>query len=149
MFLTHSSATRLRALSELTTRFPDAATAIFNLPHFRVLSIENLGFGQRRILVGSTVEAGCPDCGVINAPRHSRRRQPIGDIPAAGPVEVIWFKHRYFCDESECPRRTFFEAYVEVPRRARSTRRLRDTFVSAVTDSGRAATEPAATHAIS
>ena len=64
-------------------------------------------------------------------------------------MEVIWSKHRYFCDESECPRGTFFEATVEVPRLARSTRRLRDMLVSAVIDSGRAATETAAAHGVS
>lgn len=136
-------------MTELTSRCPDAATAIFNLPDYRVLSTEILGFGQRRIVVESTVESGCPDCGVIGARRHSRRRQRIRDIPVAGPVEVIWSKHRYFCDESGCPRGTFFEATLEVPRRARSTRRLRDMLVSAVIDSGRAATEAAAAHGVS
>jgi transposase len=105
----------------LTSWCPDAATAIFNLPDYRVLSTEILGFGQRRILVEGTVESGCPDCGVVGARRHLRRLQRVRDIPVGGPVEVIWSKHRYFCDESECPRGTFFEATVEVPRRARST----------------------------
>ena len=47
------------------------------------------------------------------------------------------------------PPRTFFEATVEVPRRARSIRRLPDMLVSAVIDSGRAATEAAAAHGVS
>ena len=62
--------TGLRALTELTSRRPDAATAIFNLPDYRVLETEILGFGQRRIHVESTVESGCPDCGVIGTRRH-------------------------------------------------------------------------------
>jgi transposase len=136
-------------LTELTSRCADAATAIFNLPDYRVLETEILGFGQRRIHVESTVESGCPDCGVIGTRRHSRRRQRVRDIPVAGPVEVIWFKRRYFCDESECPRGTFFEATIEVPRLARSTGRLRSMLVSAVIDSGRAATETAAAHGVS
>lgn len=136
-------------MTELTSRCPDAATAIFNLPDYRVLSTEILGFGRRRILVESIVESGCPDCGVIGTRRHSRRRQRIRDIPVAGPVEVIWSKHRYFCDEAECPRRTFFESTLEVPRRARSTGRLRNMLVSAVIDSGRAATETAVAHGVS
>ena len=141
--------TGLRALTELTSRCADAATAIFNLPDYRVLETEILGFGQRRIHVESTVESGCPDCGVIGTRRQSRRRQRVRDIPVAGPVEVIWSKRRYFCDESECPRGTFFEATVEVPRLARSTRRLRKMLVSAVIDSGRAATETAAARGVS
>ena len=38
----------LRALIEPTSR-PDAATAIFNLPDYRVTGTEVLAFGQRRI----------------------------------------------------------------------------------------------------
>lgn len=136
-------------MTELTSRCPDAATAIFNLPDYRVLETEILGFGQRRIHVESTVESGCPDCGVIGTRRHSRRRQRVRDIPVAGPVEVIWSKRRYFCDETACPRGTFFEATVEVPRLARSIVRLRNMLVSAVIDSGRAATETAAAHGVS
>jgi hypothetical protein len=56
MFLTHSSMTGLRALAELTSRRPDAATAIFNLPDYRVLETKILGFGQRRIHVESSVD---------------------------------------------------------------------------------------------
>ncbi|WP_258190871.1 ISL3 family transposase [Arthrobacter sp. PAMC25284] len=136
-------------MTELTSRCPDAATAMFNLPDYLVLSTEILGFGQRRILVESIVESGCPDCGVIGTRRHSRRLQRVRDIPVAGPVEVIWSKRRFFCDESECPRKTFFEATPKVPRLARSTRRLRDMLVSAVIDSSRAATEAAAAHGVS
>ncbi|WP_426997340.1 transposase [Pseudarthrobacter sp. N5] len=136
-------------MTELSSRGPDAATAIFNLPDYRVLSTEIPGFGQRRILVESVVESGCPDCGVIGTRRHSRRLQGVRDIPVAGPVEVIWSKRRYFCDESECARRTFFEATVEVPRGARSTGRLRDQLVDAVIRSGRAFSETAAGFAVS
>jgi transposase len=141
--------TGLRALTELTSQRPDAGTAIFHLPDYRVPETEIPGFGQRRIHVEGTAESGCPDCGVIATRRHSRRRQRVRDIPVAGPVEVIWSKRRYFCDESECPRGTFFEATVVIPRLARSTRRLRNMLVSAVIDSGRAATEAAAAHGVS
>ncbi|MFE5836681.1 hypothetical protein [Arthrobacter sp. NPDC056493] len=52
---------------------------------------------------------------------HSRRSQWIRDIPVAGPVEVRWWKRRFFCDEYLCPRRTFAEETAQAPRRARST----------------------------
>ena len=136
-------------MTELTLPCLDAATAIFNLPDYRVLKAEILAFGQRRIHVESTVESGCPSCGVIGTRRHSRRRQRLRDIPVAGPVEVIWAKYRLFCDEELCARRTFAEATPQVPRRARSTRRLRDALVSAVINSGRAAAEAAAAHGVS
>ena len=117
-------------MTELTAARPDAATAIFNLPDYRVLNADILTFGQRRIHVETTIESGCPSCGVIGTRRHSRRKQRIRDIPLAGPVEILWSKRRFFCDESECPRQTFSESTAEVPRRARSTRRLQALRVS-------------------
>jgi transposase len=139
----------LRALIEPTSRRPDAATAIFNLPDYRVTDTEVLAFGQRRIFVEATAEAGCPSCGVISTRVHSRRPQRLRDIPVAGPVEVVWAKRRFFCGEYLCPRRTFAEETAQVPRRAQSTRRLRDALVSAVIGSGRAASEAASSFGVS
>ncbi|MGC0239636.1 hypothetical protein [Arthrobacter sp. SD76] len=65
---------------------PDAATAILNLPSTRVTGTEILGFGQRRVIVEATAEAGCPSCGVIRARVHSRRLLRLRDIPIAGPA---------------------------------------------------------------
>ena len=136
-------------MNELTLVHPDAATTIFNLDDYRVLQTQTLSSGQRRIHIESTVESGCPGCGVIGTRRHSGRQQRLRDIPVAGPVEVVWAKRRLFCDESLCPRKTFFEATIEVPARARTTSRLRSALVSAVIDSGRAATETATAHGVS
>lgn len=136
-------------MTELTLRRPDAATMIFNLDDYRVLETQILDYGQRRIHVESTVESGCPGCGVIGTRRHSRRRQRVRDIPVAGPVDVVWVKRRFFCDEPECPRKTFFESTTEVPARARSTRRLHSALVAAVVSSGRAASETATAHGVS
>jgi transposase len=88
----------LRALIEPTSLRADAATAIFNLPDYRVTNAEMLAFGQRRVRVEATTEAGCPSCGVISGRVHSRRPQRLRDIPVAGPVEVVWAKRRFFCD---------------------------------------------------
>ncbi|WP_315914420.1 ISL3 family transposase [Arthrobacter sp. lap29] len=141
--------TGLRALNELTLPHPDAATTIFNLKDYRVLETQNLAHGHRRIHIESTVESGCPGCGVIGTRRHSRRWQRVRNIPVAGPVEVLWRKRRYFCDETLCERKTFFETTLEVPVRARSTRRLHGALVDAVVSSGRAATETAIAHGVS
>ncbi|CAN7175159.1 transposase family protein [Pseudarthrobacter oxydans] len=74
-----------------------------------------LAFRQRRIRVVATAEAGCPSCGVISTRVHSRRPQRLRDIPVAGPVEVVWAKRRFFCDEHLCPRQTFTEETSQVP----------------------------------
>jgi transposase len=48
-----------------------------------------------------------------------------------------------------CPRLSFFESTAPLPRRARSTSRLRDQVVDAVINSGRAVPETAAAFAVS
>ena len=69
-----------------TSPRPDTATAIFNLPDYRVTDTEVLAFGQRRVSIETTALAGCPSCGVISTRVHSRRPQRLRDIPVAGPV---------------------------------------------------------------
>lgn len=127
----------------------DAASLSFNLPDYRVTGAVNLPDGGRRIEVESTDPPGCPDCGVIAERVHSRRRQRLRDIPLAGRVEVVWVKRRWFSDEALCARGSFAEWTGQVPRRARSTSRLRAALVAAVIDSGRAASETARAHSVS
>ena len=67
----------------------------------------------------------------------------------AGAVEVLWPKYRWHCEEPACPRLSFFESTAQIPRRARSTGRLRDHVVDAVISSGRAVSETAAAFAVS
>ena len=62
---------------------------------------------------------------------------------------LLWEKKRWFCDEYLCQRQSFCEATPQVPRRTRSTRRLRDTLLEAVIDSGCAVSETARSFGIS
>ncbi|WP_258190976.1 transposase family protein [Arthrobacter sp. PAMC25284] len=116
----------------------DAATSIFNLPDYRVISATVLDDGRRRVIVETDQPPGCPSCGVVATRRKERRFQRIRDIPVAGAVQVLWSKYRWHCEEPACPRLSFFESTAQVPRRARSTARLRDQVVDAVINSGRA-----------
>lgn len=134
---------------EPTSGQPCAATVIFNLPEYRVLTATVTALGVRRITVESTGVPGCPTCGVVSERVKDARHQRLRDVPVAGPAVVIWRKRRWFCDEPACPRGSFTEATNEVPRRARSTRRLLGTLVDAVIRSGRAALEAAAAHGVS
>ena len=127
----------------------DAASAIFNLPDYRVLSAVDADDGLRRVEVESTEAASCPVCGVLAARVHSRRRQRLRDLPVAGPVELVWVKRRWFCDQARCPRGTFSEVTDQVPAFARSTARLCRALVAAVVVSGRAASEVARAHGVS
>jgi len=127
----------------------DAASAIFNLPDYRVLSASDADDGVRRVEVESTDPPGCPVCGVLAVRVHSRRRQWLRDLPVAGPVELVWVKRRWFCDQARCPRGTFSEVTDQVPAFARSTARLCQALVAAVVVSGRAASEVARAHRVS
>ena len=127
----------------------DAATSIFNLPDYRVISASVLADGRRRVIVETDQPPGCPTCGVVASRRKERRLQRIRDIPVAGAVELLWSKYRWYCEERACPRLSFFEATIQVPRRARSTGRLRDHVVDAVIRSGRAVSETAAAFGVS
>jgi transposase len=127
----------------------DAASAIFNLPDYRVLSAVDAADGVRQVEVETTAPPGCPQCGVLAVRVHSRRRQRLRDLPVAGPVELVWAKRRWFCDEPRCPRRTFSEVTDQVPAYARSTARLAGALVAAVVVSGRAASEVARAHRVS
>jgi transposase len=134
---------------EPTGSLRDAASTIFNLPDYRVIDAVDLPGGQREVLVESTAPPGCPVCGVVAVRVHSRRRQRVRDVPIGGPVQVVWDKRRWFCEEAGCPRGTFAESTVQVPARARSTARLREALVAAVVVSGRAAAETARAFAVS
>ncbi|TAP38043.1 ISL3 family transposase [Arthrobacter sp. S39] len=136
-------------MTEPTGVASDAATSIFNLPDYRVISATVLDDGSRRIMIETDQPPGCPTCGVVATRRKERRVQRIRDIPVAGAVEVLWSKYRWHCEERACPRLSFFESTTQVPRRARSTGRLRDHVVDAVIRSGRAVSETAAAFSVS
>lgn len=127
----------------------DAATSIFNLPDYRVISATVLDDGRREVIVETDQPPGCPCCGVVASRREERRFQRIRDIPVAGVVEVLWSKYRWYCEEPACARLSFFESMTQVRRRARSTGRLRDHVVDAVISSGRAVSDTAAALAVS
>nr|WP_245827722.1 ISL3 family transposase [Sinomonas mesophila] len=122
---------------------------IFNLPEYRVLSAVVSALGVRRITLESTAVPGCPACGVVSERVKDRGLQRLRDIPVAGAAEVLWRKRRWFCNEPACPRGSFTEATDEVPRRARSTRRLLHALAAAVVVAGRAAAEAARAHGVS
>ena len=134
---------------EATGSRRDAASALFNLPDYGVLTVTDAADGVRRIEVESTAPPGCPQCGVLAVRRHSRRRQRLRDLPVAGPIELVWLKRRWFCDQARCRRQTFSEVTDQVPAYARSTARLCQALVAAVVISGRAASEVARAHRVS
>ncbi|MFF1251243.1 ISL3 family transposase [Pseudarthrobacter sp. NPDC058329] len=135
-------------MNEPTGVAADAATILFNLPDYHVIST-TVTAGGRQVIVETSQPPGYPSCGVIASRRKERRLQRLRDIPVAGPLDVFWSKYRWYCEEVACDRLSFFESTPQVPRRARSTSRLRDQLVDAVIRSGRAVSETAAGFAVS
>jgi transposase len=135
-------------LNEPTGVAADAATILFNLPDYHVIATA-ITAGRRQVIIETDQPPGCPSCGVIASRRKERRFQRLRDIPVAGPVDVLWSKYRWYCEEPACDRLSFFESTPQVPRRARSTSRLRGQLVDAVIRSGRAVSETALGFAVS
>ncbi len=150
MCLAFFSSQEPRALIQPTQSCPSAATTLFNLPGYQVISVVNDGeAGIRVVTVASDFPTACPDCAVLASRVHSRRIQRVRDILIAGHVRLMWAKRRLFCDETVCTRKTFSESTPQVPRFARSTTRLKETLKDAVISSGRAASEVAAAFKVS
>jgi transposase len=128
----------------------DAASVLFDLPGYRVISAVDLPGGRREVTIEAVaVEGGCPDCAVVSSRVHQRTRQRLRDVPIAGRVDVVLVKRRFACIEAACLRRTFVEVTEQVPLRARVTTRLRQLVLDQVVTEGRAICRVAAEHALS
>ena len=127
-----------------------AASVLFNLPGYRVLSVVRDGSGHRSVTVETEeTEAACPSCGVLSSAVHQRTLQRIRDVGFDGLVTVLWHKKRWRCAESACRRRSFTEHTEQVPPRARLTARLAARVLEAVTGEVRAVDRVAAEHGLS
>jgi hypothetical protein len=93
--------------------------------------------------------AGVPELRSRLLPTEGTPLPAARDIPVAGPMDVLWSKYRWYCEEPACGRLSFFESTTQVPRRTRPTGMLRDQLVDAVIPSGRAVSETAVGFAVS
>src|SRR5690625_7709603 len=75
----------------------DAASILFNLPGYRVISAWHEEEGQRVVLIETlATEDGCPSCGVMSSRVRSRPVQQVEDVTCGGePVVVRVRKRRY------------------------------------------------------
>ena len=112
----------------------DAASILFNLPGYRVVSAAPASGDQPRRVIIETIEAegACPACGVFSAKVQARPVQHVKDVSCGGDrLDVLVRKRRYVCAESDCPRRTFTEQTDQLPARARVTTRLAEHVIGA------------------
>jgi transposase len=83
------------------------------LPHLAALRVEQvLVKGQVVWLQASvlTPDAACPGCGTTSGRVHSRYERSLSDPAIGGQETLIRLRvRRFFCDNSECARKTFAE----------------------------------------
>ncbi len=123
------------------------ATTLFDLPGFRVASVELTPLNLRRVIVMQVAdEHGCPQCGVlVGGKPYDVREMRVKDLPVGHrPLLVVWRKRRYRCLQSRCPQRVFTERSEQIPPRHRLTQRLRDRLEQAASRSARALSDVAA-----
>jgi transposase len=122
------------------------ATGVFNdttlllgLDGVSVDRVERLAGGARRVhlVTAEAAAQACPACGVfstrVKGPALTRPRDlPYGE----SGLEFLWHKRRWWCQETECPRKSFTEQTVQIPARARLTRRLRERAGRRIRDAG-------------
>jgi len=115
-----------------------AATALLGLDGVRVLAVTSDDGDWTVVDVATDPAAGadaCPGCGVtalrgkeqvVTAPKDAC----LGDAQ----IRLRWHKTRWFCDNEDCPRRSFTEAAPAVPPRCRMTTRMRARLGACVGD---------------
>ena len=94
--------------------------------HLRVDSISVIDDKLILAAHGTQQSALCPECGQLSERRNGYHCRHPADLPCAGyAVRFRLTVPRFFCDNRECPRRTFAAPFPEALRRyARRTNRL-------------------------
>ena len=128
----------------------DTTTLLFGLDGYGVLDVTDVGDSAVRVLIEPiSAEAACPVCGVLTSRVKDRPLRKIKDLPASGQRVELWCRQRRLrCIEDACPRKTFTQATVELPRRARVTARLREKLAGCIARSNRAVSEVAAEYGV-
>jgi len=130
----------------------DATSLLYDLPGFRVVSVESTPLGVRQmVIMGVAHEHGCPRCGVLVGGRpYDIRDSRVKDLPVGHRrIEVVWRKRRYRCDELACSQRVFTERSKQIPPRHRLTGRLRERLEQAASYSARALSDVATEYGVS
>jgi len=105
------------------------------LPHLESVVIESVvdrGAGVVLAVRLRRAGAACPGCGQVSMRVHSRYERRLADAPVAGrQVQLRLRVRRFFCDNLQCPARTFAEQpqTLAAPR-ARRTALLREALTA-------------------
>jgi transposase len=91
----------------------DRCDLLVGLDGFHVVAVSECE-GERGSFLRVVVESpkrveGCRSCGVV-AGSHGRREVRLVDVPCLGrPVELVWRKRTWRCEEPDCPAGAFTE----------------------------------------
>ena len=113
----------------------ESTTVLFGLPGVQVTRVSGMDDGTRivEIATDEATAAACPSCGVFSTSVKARVTTTPKDIPYGdGRILLRWNKTRWRCREDYCERGSFTEAIEQVPRRARTTGRLRTQIGAAI-----------------
>jgi transposase len=103
-----------------------ALTLAFFLPDFAIIAVDETASVLVVDAYATPTQRACPTCGRLSMRVHSRYARCICDLPIVDrAVRLHLHLRRFFCDEDDCPRRTFVERLPDLaPLRARRTVRL-------------------------
>ena len=75
-------------------------------------------------------EVKCPYCGEGTTKEHSRYERSFQDLPVQGKKTVIVLINRkMFCNNPDCPHKTFGERFDFLEYKAKKTKRLKDEII--------------------
>ena len=97
---------------------------LVGLDGFHVISVDQQRRHLQVVIESAPATTGCRSCGVV-ASSHGRRDVVLVDVPCFGrPVQLVWRKRTWRCEESRCPIGTWTEQHDDLARpRALLTRR--------------------------
>ncbi|CAM4008688.1 hypothetical protein GCM10009799_41300 [Nocardiopsis rhodophaea] len=82
-------------------------------PHLAELEVAEVACAGNTLRLRAatrTREADCPACGNSSRHVHSRYTRQLADTPVSGRQTLIHLEvRRFFCDHTECAKRTFAE----------------------------------------
>jgi transposase len=98
----------------------------FFLPDFALLAVSEMNGVLVVDACATPAQRSCPICGRLSTRVHSRYTRCVRDLPLVDrAVRLHLHLRRFFCDDEDCPRRTFVERLRDLaPLRARRTVRL-------------------------
>ncbi len=129
-----------------------AASALLGLEGLQVFEVEEADQNSTRavhVLTTPGVPQLCPRCGTPARRSKERVCAVLRDIPAGqARIELRWHKQRWWCDNPDCPRKTFTEAVPQAGPGQRLTGRMRTAMAEAVGEQLRPVSEVADTFGV-